>query len=659
MLLLLLLAAPVFSQQKNLADLSLQDLTDVEVTMVSRKKENLFQAAAAVYVMTQEEIRQSGVTSIPEALRLVPGMQVARIDANKWAITSRGFNGRFSSKLLVLIDGRVIYNHLFSGVFWDMHDVLLEDVERIEVIRGPGATLWGSNAINGVINIITKSAQDTQGGFVQLGAGSEEKQMAAVRYGANTGDYGAWRVYLKYFERDAFLDSMGHDAADDWDALRGGFRWDWEPTSRNQISVLGDGYRGHIGHHLESVFLYPPYSSWTDYRGTNQGYDLQMSWLHYFSNASLLKILFVHDYSERDEGVLSARFRMSELDVSYLFDCGRMNQVVAGAGCRLYQDQYDNGTRMVMIPDKKNLMLWSAFIQDEIHFYGERLKLIAGSKFEQHPYAGFQMQPNIRMHYIPQKRLCFWAAVSRAVRTPSRAEKGGYYIHQIVTDDFLGDSPIVVRMQGNPDFRSETLIAWETGWRWVPAQRIFVDAAAFYNQYNHLFSGLIMGPVFNGDADPPHYVLPLPTDNKVAGHSAGIELLSEMQVSRSFKLNLNYSYTKLNMHLIEGGLDIGTVYNYEQQYPVHMGNIQSVFQINRNLELDCIVRFVDELEDLVIDRYANMDVRIGWRPAKKLQVALVGQNLLHDSILEFKPELNYTEYTLPQRGVYATLECRF
>jgi iron complex outermembrane receptor protein len=652
-------AGLIFAQEKDLTEFSLQDLTNVEVTLVSKKKENLFQAAAAVYVLTDAEIQSSGVTSIPEALRLVPGIQVARIDANKWAITSRGFIGRFSNKLLVLIDGRVIYNQLFSGVFWDMHDVMLEDVDRIEVIRGPGATLWGANAVNGVINIVTKHTIETKGVLIKAGAGSEEKQNLSARYGGQLGNHSDYRGFIKTFKRDAFVDQSGKAASDDWTVTRGGIRWDWEPTARNQLSFMTDGYTGQIGHRLKRDLLTPPYEIWENYRGKIEGFNFLGSWQYYFLNASVLKIMAVHDLSTRDEGVTRGQFNMSEIDVSYLFDWGRHHQVILGGGYRLYQDWYEDSDKMTMIPSHKRLHLTSAFLQDDFQIIPNHFRLTLGSKFEHNSYTGFEIQPNLRLLFMPYKKLTLWGAVSRAVRTPARANMGGYYIAGVVTNDLFPDMPIVIRMEGNPAFRSETLLAYELGGRLYPSEKIYFDCAAFYNQYDHLFSGFLMMPFFSNKDGLEHAILPLLTDNRVAGNGIGLETLSEFQVSDCLQMSIIYSITRLRMHVFNGSTDYGTPENYEKQCPLQMFTVQSHLKLPLSMDSYIAFRYMDELPDLYIPDYWNMDVRLSWRPVEQLQIALVGQNLLHASILEFKPELDYTLYTYPQRSVYATLEFKY
>ena len=263
----------------DLTALSLEELMDLEVTTVSRKEQSLFESPAAVYVITREYIRRAGFTSIAEALRLAPGLQVARIDANKWAITARGFNGRFANKLLVLIDGRIVYTSLFSGVFWEAQDILLEDVERIEVIRGPGAALWGANAVNGIINIITRKARDTQGGLARAGMGSEERAFGTLRYGGKLGADTYWRVHARYFDRDDFVDAAGKRAADAWEVRRGGFRLDRGGATSNTLTLIGDLYRGKLGQTMEKIpSLEPPYTRSFDFDSDMAGASLLARW---------------------------------------------------------------------------------------------------------------------------------------------------------------------------------------------------------------------------------------------------------------------------------------------------------------------------------------------------------------------------------------------
>lgn len=401
----LILAATslVFAQETkmNLADFSLQELANLQVTLASKKEESLFKTDAAIYVITQEDIRRSGVTSIPEALRMVPGMQVARIDANKWAVTSRGFIGRFSNKLLVLIDGQSVYNHLFSGVFWDMQDVLLEDVDRIEVIRGPGATLWGANAVNGIINIITKHSRNTQGGFVQGGIGTEEKYFGSFRYGGKFTHNMYYRGYLKYFDRDHFILPSGENAFDGWDVLRGGFRIDWDQSPSNSFMLKSDIYEGNFGHTIETISLEQPYMGSQNYRGNMSGGNLILKWQKIFPNASEFTLQGYADYFKKNEGVIIGTIWVYDLDASYLFDIGRHHQIICGLGYRLLKDQFQNTYMMTMIPDHRNLNLFSAFVQDDYQIIKDRFRITLGTKIEHNDFTPTQLENALDTQYKP------------------------------------------------------------------------------------------------------------------------------------------------------------------------------------------------------------------------------------------------------------------
>ncbi|NQT26775.1 TonB-dependent receptor [candidate division KSB1 bacterium] len=637
----------------------MQELSAYEVTLVSRKKETLFQAAAAIYVITGESIRMSGATSIPEALRLVPGLQVARIDANKWAITSRGFIGRFSNKLLVLIDGRVIYNHLFSGVFWDMYDVMIEDIDHIEVIRGPGATLWGANAVNGIINIITKTANATQGALLKVGSGTEERRFGVARFGKNVGLKFHYRGYIKYFDRDAFVDAEGNKSKDRWDVLRGGARFDWDPSGRDNIRCITDIYSGEIGHNLEGVSLQPPYMEWQAHRGAIRGYSALMSWQHYFANASVWTFTMSHDNAQREEGTLDAKFKSSEVDASYLFDIGNRQQVIAGIGLRLFQDQYQNTFAMSVFPSKRNLPFWSAFIQDEIFIVPSRLRLTLGSKFEHNSFDGFEIQPNVRLLYLPDNTITFWGAVSRAVRTPSRAESGGYYVDQVIMDTTFLHMPIVIRMEGNPEFRSETLLSHEIGCRYSSKEWFSIDLTAFYNKYDYVFSGLFNTPFKENESGYEYIVFPILTDNKIAGIGYGFEFSTELQLTKSWQILFGYAHIHMNLHAAHGGIDEPSADRTERQCPIHNGTIQMNFNLSHSVSTTCVLRYMDYIEDADIPDYLNLDLNLRFRPYRNCKFSLVGQNLLHDSILEYQPELDYTQYTYTQRGVYSSLTVSF
>ncbi len=368
----------------DLTELSLEELMDIEITSVSKKPERLADAAAAIFVITQEDIRRSGVTSIPEALRMVPGINVARIDSNKWAITSRGFNGRFANKLLVLIDGRIVYAPSFSGVYWEVQDTLMEDVDRIEVIRGPGATLWGANAVNGVINIITKSVADTQGGLVAMGAGTKERGFGGVRYGTDMGEATYGRFYAKGFKRDEFVHTTGDDAGDDWDMLRGGFRVDSLLYDRDPVTVQGDIYHGNINQTLNLSILSAPYSDILEDKSKVSGWNLLTRWQHTLSPTSDLTLQAYYDRTDRDDAVYGEIRNTFDIDLQHQFAAYERHEVIWGLGYRYVHDDIstNSSNTLILDPDSSSDELFSAFVQDKITVIEDYLWLTIGSKFE-------------------------------------------------------------------------------------------------------------------------------------------------------------------------------------------------------------------------------------------------------------------------------------
>src|SRR6201997_47726 len=397
-----LLAGNAIAQnQKAVPDvtaMSMEDLMNMQVTSVSKRTQKVADAAAAVFVITQEDIRRSGATSIPDALRMVPGLEVAQIDQNKWAIGSRGFNGRFDNKLLVLIDGRSVYTPLFSGVYWNVQDVVLEDVDRIEVIRGPGATLWGANAVDGVINIITKSAKATQGGLVSAGAGSQEATAETVRYGAKVKDNTYYRVYGKYYDWYPSIDTTGATASDGWHALRSGFRLDSNATTRDSITVQGDIYHDNFGETLTVPSLTSPtFSSTYPNNCYESGGDLLGRWNHSFSRSSTSLQMYYDRTNTADPTVFGDRESVYDIDFQHDIHLGESQELVWGLGYRSIQDNNGSSFTVALLPDHSSLNQYSAFLQDEVSLLDNRIHVTVGSKFEHNPYTGFEFEPNVRV----------------------------------------------------------------------------------------------------------------------------------------------------------------------------------------------------------------------------------------------------------------------
>ncbi len=625
----------------DLTELSIEELMNIEITSVSKKPQKLSEAAAAVFVITQEDIRRSGVTSIPEALRMVPGLQVAKIDANKWAVTSRGFNGRFANKLLVLMDGRSVYSPLHSGVFWHIQDTLLEDIDRIEVIRGPGATLWGANAVNGVINIITKHSSETQGGLVTAGGGTEERGFGSFRYGARSGDDKYYRVYAKYFTRDEAVFSSGDDATDDWDSLRGGFRVDRQIRGGDSLTFQGDIYDGKVG---ERIILATP-SSIQTYDGTTafNGVSLLGRWERSLSDASNLSLQVYYDRTDLEIKRIDEIRDTFDIDFQHHFLFGERHGIMWGVGYRFTRDNIDNSSATIFTPDRRHVDLWSAFLQDDISLVDDIFRLTVGSKIEYNDYTGIEIQPNIRLIWTPKRSYSIWAAVSRAVRTPSRAE------NDVMSYYGLPSSGVVFPVCGSSDFDSEELIAYELGFRILPVDQLSIDIAAYYSDYDNLRT------VELGGAFPD---VRLVMDNKMEGSTYGVELAVDWRVFDWWRLMGAYSFLQMQLHPHSDSRDPFSELA-EGDNPHHQASLRSSMDLRGNLELDLWTHYVDNLPSQGVGSYVALDIRLGWKPRKDLELSIVGQNLLDSQHPEFFPEILDTTPTEVERGVYGKITWKF
>jgi iron complex outermembrane receptor protein len=662
-LLLLFMATLSWAKENpsDLTELPLEDLMNIEITSVSKKQQKLSDAAAAIFVITQEDIRRSGATSIPEALRMAPGVEVAHIDANKWAITVRGFNSRFANKLLILIDGRTVYSPLFSGVFWDVQDTLLEDIDRIEVIRGPGATLWGANAVNGVINIITKHAKDTQGGLVSAGTGAEEKGFGEIRYGGKFGNDTQYRFFGKYFNRDSAADTSEHKANDGWDMLRGGFRLDSKLSALDSITLQGDIYRGQSGETLAVASVRAPFIQTFDDDIHTQGGNILGRWIHTFSKSSEMVFQMYYDRTERQESINGEKRNTLDIDLQHRFALGERQEVVWGLGYRFTRDNIKNSFPVSFNPDQRTNHLFSGFVQDDIVLFKDRLRLTLGSKFEDNDFTGFEIQPNVRMLWTPGSRHSLWGAVSRAVHTPARADVdlrvNASVIPPLVPPN-PGPLPAYVTLFGNPDLKSEELVAYELGYRFQATSRLSFDIASFYNVYDHLRSAEPGTPSVEASPPPPHLLFPLMVSNQVKGKTYGVEVAADWRLLEWWRIQASYSYLQIRLN---GSESLDPTAKVDQgRSPHHQFHLRSSMDLRRDLECNLNFRFVDKLPDFNVKSYASLDARLAWRPHPNLELAIVGQNLLSNHHAEFKGEAIISSLpTEVERSVYGKITWRF
>ena len=639
----------------SVADISLEELINIQVTSVSKKETDLFTSPAAIYVITCEDIRRSGMTSLPELLRMVPGMDVARIDANHWAISSRGFNDQYANKLLVLIDGRTIYSPVTAGVFWNVQDVPLDDIDRIEVIRGPGATLWGANAVNGVINIITKSAKDTQGGLVTVTYGTEDQPSTTVQYGGQLATNLFYRAYVTYFNRDNFTDSTGKDAADAWNSIRGGFRMDWEPTTENSFTLQGDYYRLNAGETIDDTTLTPPFANRVNYVDHDSGGNVMGRWTHNFSDTSQLSLQLYYDHSKQGDAPIVIKNDTYDFDLQHRFALGTRQDIVWGAGYRYLTTDTSPSFFATLTPGGEHEQLVSAFIQDDITVVENRLHLIVGSKLEHNHTTGFEVEPSGRLAWTPTKKQTIWAAVSRAVRTPSDLEQD---IRQNNSASQTPPSPfpVLVSVFGNPNLQSEELTAYELGYRIKPLERLSFDVSAFYNVYDRLMTPVQGAPYFVPPAGP--MVVPLTFQNSQRGETYGGELLGEWRVTENWKLIASYSLLQMHLHPNNPGASVNDI------SPQNQFQLRSYLNLPHHVELDGAVYYVDQIapisgfSGMSIPAYVRVDLGMTWRPTKSLEIGIYGQNLADGSHPEFT-SYKTTVLTEMPRSVMGRVTWRF
>jgi iron complex outermembrane receptor protein len=658
---LILVTLPHFALRvahAELTDLPLEQLLATEVTSVSRLPRPLSASPAAVYVLGQEDIRRSGATTIPEALRLVPGVQVARVDRDKWAITARGFNDLFANKLLVLVDGRSIYTPLFSGVWWDSQDMMLEDIERIEIIRGPGASLWGSNAVNGVINIITKDAKNTQGGLVSAAAGNLENGMVGVRHGGRFGDHTDWRVYGKYFDRDAFDDDQGKRGSDDWRAQRGGFRLDSRLSHDDSLTLSGDIFSSDSGGApVNQALLAPPYNLFVSGDQKTDGFNLRSRWKHRISDTSDYVLQLSFDRTRRSSASQGAEYDIHVLDIDFQHDflIGDIHRLIWGAGYRSLGHETDNSLTFAMRPAERHDHQYTFFLQDEIDLIPDHLRLTLGSKFEQRTTVDFQIQPNARLLWTPDHHNSLWASIARAVRLPSWAEQDSSFRIQTFapgTSQNPSPVPILHALRGNRGLKSEELMAYELGYRSEFDKRFNIDLALFYNDYDRIRfyeeGGLIDRGAF--------LELPVSPANNLTGQTYGAEFAATWQAADILRFRAGYSFLKLSLRAEPGStVDAKEV---EARDPQQQFFLHSSLDLPRHAQFDLMFRYVDQTPALNLNDYVTLDARLAWRPIAHLELAFMGRNLTDQRHPEFHNFFGFTP-TQVSRDFLATLRWNF
>ena len=639
------------SSSAALKRLSVEELMNVEVTSVSRGPESLAGAAAAVAIVSNDDIRRSGALAVPDALRFVPGLHVARITANNWLVSSRGLSAPNSSELLVLSDTRSVYTPLFSGVFWDVQDYVMEDIDRIEVIRGPGAAMWGANAVDGVINITTKSAEDTQGTYLEGGTGTEQKLTAAARYGGQVGDNGYYRVFGKYTDQNSGLDPPG-SSRDDWQLGHVGFRSDWKSDPADVLTVQGDLYDGRIGEVSPSVAIIGrPGPTGTLKAGVSGG-NILGRWDHSYDDNSDVQLRFYYDRTHRNDPAYVDELDTVDFEFQHRFTLARLQLITWGVSYRGMNDRTEGKGVFALQPPNSWDNRVSGFLQDQISF-GPSWRLTLGTEVERNDFSGFEAQPTVRIAWDVTSTSTLWGAVSRAVRVPTRLERDVY----IYASDPAANP--VVLLQGSRDFHSEQLVAYEVGYRRQVRQNLSFDLATFVNRYHGLAS-LEEGTPY---VDPitGQTVIPIVNRNLTDGHSEGIEALLTYSPVRYWRWSLDYSYVSLDLQA--HGLDINHDQLVEGATPRNQVGLQSFLDLPLHFQLDARLRAQSAIRSQgevvtggTIPAYQELDVRLAWHGFRRLELSVDGRNLLHDHHVEFgSPEAR----SALQRSVYGQVTWGF
>ncbi|MDZ3836619.1 MAG: TonB-dependent receptor [Rhodospirillales bacterium] len=646
-------AAAQGAAEVDFTNLSLEELMDVEVTSVSKRPQRVADAAAAVFVIGPEDIRRSGANSVPELLRMVPGVEVARIDANKWAVSIRGFNGQFSSKVQVLTDGRSVYNTLFSGVFWEGQDVVLEDVERIEVIRGPSASVWGANAMNGVINIITKSAKDTQGVLLSGGLGTGEHGFGTARFGGKLGEKLHYRGYAKSFTVGEGAVASGNRGADETRQDRAGFRIDAEPSSRDLLTLSGDLYKHDYGStELNEPSFTPPFFAVYDERGKSSGGNILGRWSRQVSKIQALALQAYYDRFQIREVGISTTTEVADVDFQHTFKAFERNRIGWGLGYRYTRTGINDSPIIRASVSHREDSLLSTFIQDEISLIEDELCFIIGSKVEHNDSTGVEVQPAARVLWSPTPTQSAWAAVSRAVRLPHIGEQDTSITGRLVppfTAENPTPFPAELALSGNPDVVSEDVLSFELGYRAKPFDKLSFDATAFYNVYEDL-RGFVVGEPFLVAAPTPRIVLPAQLEANDSAETWGVEAAADWELFSWWRLKA--AYTFLRTDLSDDNLSRG-------RSPLHQASLRSMLDLGRGWEFDLWPRYVDNLSHDSVNSYVDLDARLGWRPTNAIEFSLVGQNLLDSRRKETFPDLFPITPTQAERAAYGKLTLRF
>ena len=622
---------PPIREHNQLKSLTLEQLGNIEVTTVTKEPEEVWKTPAAIYVITQEDIRRSGATNIPEALRLAPGVEVARITSDEYAIGIRGFNSRLSRSVLVLIDGRTVYSTFTAGTYWETQDTSMEDIDRIEVIRGPGGTIWGPNAVNGVINIITKNSRDTEG-MLADGAAALERFFGDARYGAGNGKGLTYRAYVKGFGWAPQYHSDG-DNYDDWHGGQGGFRMDWGANGRDTYRLQGDVYGQYFGEKVTESTYSPPANSDVSGDATLYGGNILWNWKRVQGEGRDIQLAAYYAHDTRNELNFGDLRDTGDVDLVERFRLARQEMTWGGTLRFSHGNEVEVVSGLTFTPSQRTDQLYQGFVQDEISLLANRLMFVAGTKVLKTNYTGVLAEPSGRLMYTPTATQTLWAAFTHALRTPADVER------DFNLSSFLGNEPngmpIFARFSANPKFRSEQLNGYELGYRTLAGTKFYVDIATFYNHYGDLFSeDLVAAPYIESNPPPTHVLIPADFGNGLVASTTGGEFAPEWRPKPWWRVRGSYSF--LDMHVKKGtnSMDIGSAPGVQGSSPEHQVLIQNGFDLPKSVGVDTQVRYVSALPGIKVPSYWTGNATVEWAASRHIRFTAVGRNLFQPHHLE-------------------------
>ncbi len=616
--------------QGDLTRFSLEELMALEVTSASHIATQLERTPAAVFVLSAEDIRRSGAQTIPDALRLVPGVMVARIDSNRWSVTIRGAAGAFANSILVMIDGRSVYTPLFSGTWWDVQDVPIEIIDRIEVIRGPGGVTWGANAVNGVINIITKTAESTQGGILTNSVGTHEVARGTLLYGATAGPDAYWRAYVRGFHRDSLDSSSGSDGGDSWGQGQAGFRYDRRLSPDDEVSLSGGVHEGTTYNSVDRVFETAPFLRSIASRASLRGGHVLGTWKHSIDDdSSLMLRTFVDSYDREYEFTQDDRDTF-DVQLTHHLGLGDRHQLAWGFGWRRTQAAYKQTFDYRYSHDSRSEDLFNVFVQDDVTLVRDRLFLTVGAKYEHFEDVSREVQPSARLLWAPNADYTFWAAYSRAVRTPNEAERFGTFY---ISAQPMGPSALIIALTPDPDLEPEVVDSFELGWRNRIRESLHLDMSTFLAQHRNLVSREPGTPY----ADGTNMVMPFVATNRLEAVTWGAEVAVEWLPLEDLRVRSAFTWFRGDLDL-DDSLHLGGD-DYLSTAPRHQLSLLVMKDFGADVQTDLGAYYVDALEHGSVPAYFRLDLRTQWRPKTGVTLVAGAQSLFHDGDTEFGSSL--------------------